>query len=375
MTLLRAYRFEKLIKPNKVLILYGPRRVGKTTLLKDFLAITKLRYRYETGDNIRIQHLFASRDLKQLIEFSEGYQLIAIDEAQQIPDIGIGLKMLVDNIKGIYVIATGSSSFDLAGAVGEPLTGRKRTIILYPFSQKELLSKYNRYELKEMLDDFLIFGTYPEVVMSKSKKEKIEIIEEIVNSYLLKDILSLDRVRSPKVLLDLLKLLSFQVGNLVSLNELATQLKIDVKTVDRYLDLLEKAFVIKKVTGYSKNLRKEITSKAKYYFIDNGIRNGVIRAYNSLDNRNDIGQLWENFVVMERIKKHTYEMRIPVSYYFWKTYDGKEIDLIEERGGRLYGYEMKWSKKKKELPEDWFKSYKNTEIKVINKENFLRYIL
>jgi predicted AAA+ superfamily ATPase len=371
----RIYQLQKLIKPNKVLVLYGARRVGKTTLLKEFLAKARLKYKFESGDNIRIQQLFVSKDLKNIVEFAEGYDLIVLDEAQQVPEIGTGLKILVDNVKGIYVIATGSSSFDLAGAVGEPLTGRKRTFILYPFSQKELLSLHNKYELKENLEDFLIFGTYPEVVMSKSKKEKVEAIEEIVNSYLLKDILAFDRVKSPKVLLDLLKLLSFQVGNLVSLNELAGQLKIDVKTVDRYLDLLEKAFVIKKVTGYSRNLRKEITSKAKYYFIDNGIRNGIIRNYNSLDYRNDMGCLWENFIVMERIKKHTYSMGVPVSYYFWRTHDGKEIDFVEERGGKLYGHEMKWSNRRTKIPEEWLRTYKNAQIKVINRENYLNYVI
>jgi len=375
MVLQRVYKLEKLIKPNRVLLIYGARRVGKTTLLKEFLTKTRHKYKYETGDNLRIQQLFASRDLKQLMEFAEGYQLIAIDEAQQIPNIGVGLKMLVDNIKNIYVVATGSSSFDLAGAVGEPLTGRKKTLILYPFSQKELSLKFNKYELREMLDDFLIFGTYPEVVTARSKKEKIEVIEEIVNSYLLKDILTFDRVKSPRVLLDLLKLLSFQIGNLVSLNELAEQLKIDVKTVDRYLDLLEKTFVIKRITGYSRNLRKEITSKAKYYFIDNGIRNGVIRMYNSLGYRNDAGMLLENFVVMERIKKHAYEMKAPVSFYFWRTYDGKEIDLVEERNGKLYGYEIKWSEKKTHRIMDWLHSYKDAELKIINRENYLNYIL
>lgn len=371
----RAIRLEKLIKPNKVLILYGARRVGKTTLLKDFLAKTKLKYRYEIGDNIRIQQLFASRDLKELMDFSEGYQLIAIDEAQQIPDAGIGLKMLVDNIKGIYVIATGSSSFELAGAIGEPLTGRKRSFVLYPFSQKELAYKFTKYELKENLENYLVFGTYPEVVIVKSKKDKIEVIEEIVNSYLLKDILAFDRIKSPKVLIDLLKLLSFQLGNPVSLNELATQLKVDVKTVNRYLDLLEKTFVIKRLSGYSRNLRKEISSKAKFYFIDNGIRNGVIRAYNSLDNRNDIGQLWENFIVMERIKKQAYEMKTPVSYYFWRTYDGKEVDLIEEKEGKLYGYEIKWSEQKFRVPVELLDTYKNARIELINRENFMNYVL
>lgn len=371
----RIYRLANLISPNKVLVLYGARRVGKTTLLEDFLDHTALQYKFESGDNIRTQHILSSKDFEDIKDFAEGYKLIALDEAQQIRDIGTGLKILVDTMKGIYVIATGSSSFDLAGAIGEPLTGRKRTIILYPFSQRELVTRYNKYELKEMLGDFLVFGSYPEVITSRSKKAKIEVIEEIVNSYLLKDILMFDRVKSSKILFDLLKLLAFQLGNLVSLHELATQLKVDVKTIDRYLDLLEKTFIIKKITPFSKNLRKEITSKAKYYFIDNGIRNGIIRVYHSLENRNDIGALWENFIVMERIKRHAYTVGVPVSYYFWRTYDGKEVDFVEERNGRLYGYEIKWSEKKVKSSQEWLKTYTDAVIQVINRDNYMNYVL
>jgi len=371
----RAYKLEELIKPNKVLIIYGPRRVGKTTLLKDFLAHTKLKYKLDSGDNIRTQQVLSSQDFARILDYASGYELIAIDEAQQIPNIGMGLKIIVDQIQDIMVIATGSSSFDLAGATGEPLTGRKTTIALYPMAQKELLPLYNKHELKEKLEEFLVFGSYPEVITAKTRRDKIAVLEEIVNSYLLKDILTIDRIKGSKALLDLLKLIAFQVGSQVSLNEIATQIKLDVKTVSRYLDIFEKAFVIKRIGGFSRNLRKEIVSKAKYYFLDNGIRNAVIPQFNPLDSRNDIGILWENFVVIERIKKCAYQ-NIYGSLYFWRTYDGQEIDLVEEREGKLFGYEFKWSEKQKmKEPKDWCKTYDNAEFKIINRENYLEFIL
>jgi hypothetical protein len=371
----RIYSLENLIKPQKVLVIYGPRRVGKTTLLNSFLSQTTLRYKLDSGDNIKTQQVLGSQDFSRIIEYASGYDLIALDEAQQIPKIGMGLKIIVDQIPDIMVIATGSSSFDLAGAIGEPLTGRKTTVILYPIAQQELLSIHNRHELRESLEDFLVFGAYPEVVTAKNRNEKIAILEEIVNSYLLKDILALDRIKGSMVLLDLLKLIAFQTGNQISLNELATQIRLDVKTVGRYIDIFEKAFVIKRVGGFSRNLRKEIVSKAKYYFLDNGIRNAVISQFNPLDSRNDIGALWENFIVTERIKKCAYQS-IYGSTYFWRTYDGQELDWVEERDSKLFGYELKWSEKKKEKPpKDWFKTYTNAEFRIINRENYLDFIL
>ncbi|MFA4918743.1 MAG: ATP-binding protein [Thermodesulfovibrionales bacterium] len=371
----RAYNLGDLVQPNKVLVIYGPRRVGKTTLLNNYLSGIKAKYKLDSGDNIRVQQVLSSQDFTKIIEYASGYDLIAIDEAQQIPNIGMGLKIIVDQVPGIKVIATGSSSFDLAGAVGEPLTGRKTTITLYPIAQMELISMHNRHELKEKLEEFLVFGSYPEAITAKSRKDKIAILEEIVSSYLLKDVLALDRVKSSKVLLDLLKLIAFQTGSEVSLNELATQLKLDVKTIGRYLDIFEKAFIIKRIGGFSRNLRKEIVSKAKYYFLDNGIRNAVISQFNPLDSRNDIGILWENFMVTERIKKCAYR-NIYGSFYFWRTYDGQEVDLVEEREGKLYGYEFRWSAKDKmKTPKDWQKTYANAELKLINRENCLDFIL
>jgi predicted AAA+ superfamily ATPase len=372
----RAYEpLEQHLQPNRVLLIYGPRRVGKTTLLQNLLAQTTLKYKLDSGDNILTQQILSSQDFSQILSYVEGYDLVAIDEAQGIPNIGMGLKIIVDQVPGIRVIATGSSSFELAGQVGEPLTGRKRTLVLYPLAQSELRLTYNRFELHERLAEFLIFGCYPEVLQASSRAQRIEVISEIANSYLLKDILAFDRVRSSRTLLDLLKLLAFQIGNEVSLNELATQLGVEVRTVQRYLDLLEKAFVILRLNGFSRNLRQEVTSKAKYYFLDTGIRNALIAQFNSPDQRNDLGQLWENFIVIERLKYRAYAA-IPANMYFWRTYDQQEIDLVEERDGRLFGYECKWSlKKPATTPRSWLEAYPEAEYSIILPQNYQSLVL
>ncbi|MDO8529425.1 MAG: ATP-binding protein [bacterium] len=362
------------LKLEKVLVIYGPRRSGKTTLLKHFLENNKLKLRFDSGDNIRVQKILSSQDFPQIFAYVKGFELIVIDEAQQIPNIGMGLKIIVDHAPGIRVIAIGSSSFDLARQIGEPLTGRKTTITLYPISQLELSEDMNPFDLKEKLEEFLIFGSYPEVVNRNDRQEKIDALEELVGSYLFKDVLALEKIKGADALLNLLKLLAFQIGNEVSLNELATQLGVDVKTVNRYLDLLEKTFVIVRVGALSRNLRKEITKKQKYYFVDNGIRNAVISQFNSLIDRNDIGALWENFVFIERLKKRSYQ-KIYANDYFWRTYDQKEIDLIEERDGKLFGYEFKWSDKKNiQVPREWKENYPNSEFLVITPENYLEFV-
>lgn len=363
------------LKANRALIIYGPRRVGKTTLLQNFLNKTSLKYKLDSGDNIRIQELLGSQDFPRILEYAKGYELIVLDEAQLIPNIGMGIKILVDQVQGLKVIATGSSSFDLANQVGEPLTGRKTTLILYPIAQLELLNEHNKYELKQNLESYLIFGSYPEVLIANSREEKIQVLEELVNSYIFKDILALQQVKGSKTLLDLLKLLAFQVGNEVSLNELATNLSIDVKTVSRYLDLLEKAFIIIRLTAFSRNLRSEVVSTSKYFFYDNGIRNAVISQFNALDSRNDTGGLWENFLVAERMKKRSYK-RIHGYSYFWRTYGQKEIDFIEEREGKIFPYEFKWSAKDKILPpKEWKLAYpKAADFSVVTPDNYLDFI-
>lgn len=366
---------DQYLQAGKVLLIYGPRRVGKTTLLQKHLEDTPLKYKLDSGDNIRIQHILGSQDFKEILAYAEGYELLAIDEAQNIPNIGMGLKILVDQRPDLKIIATGSSSFELAGQVGEPLTGRKRTLSLYPLAQSEFLSTHNRFELRENVEEFLIYGSYPEVAMAKTRQAKIEASMEIAHSYLVKDILVFDRVRNSKALLDLLKLLAFQVGSQVSLSELGTQLGMNYKTISRYLDLLEKTFVIVRLGGFSRNLRNEITNKAKYYFMDNGIRNALIAQFNGLSQRNDIGQLWENFIFMERLKYRKYRA-IYANIYFWRTYDQQEIDIVEERDGQLNGYEVKWSTKKKvKPPKDWRSAYPESNFSSITPDNYQDFVL
>ena len=359
------------LKPNKVLVLYGPRQVGKTTLLKDYLDSAPYKYRLDSGEDVRVQEILEFQDFARIKEYAAGYELLAIDEAQKIRNVGQALKILVDQVPGIRVIATGSSSFDLAGQVGEPLTGRKTTLTLFPVAQLELAKLFTPFELRERLEEFLIFGGYPEVAAASDKKEKARLLTEIASSYLLKDILALDRVKSSKIVLDLLRLLAFQVGSEASLSELAQKVGLDYKTVARYLDLLEKTFVIFTLRGYSRNLRNEMTKKAKYYFFDTGIRNALIANFNPMELRDDIGSLWENFLLLERIKRQTYRA-VPVNFYFWLTWEGQEIDLVEEREGRLFAYEFKWTGKGRE-PRKFREAYSESEFEVINRDNYLEF--
>lgn len=363
------------LEPGRALVLFGPRQVGKTTLIKNYLAQTKFKYKLDSGDNSRTRNLFLTEDFQLLREYVESYELIAIDEAQRIPNIGMTLKILLDENPKLRILVTGSASFELAGQVGEPLTGRKRSLTLFPISHLELANHFNRFELKEKLEDFLIFGLYPEVAANSDRNEKKRILDEIVSSYLFKDILELDRIKSSKTLAELLQLLAFQIGSEVSHSELATQLKIDAKTVSRYIDLLEKSFVLKPLRGFSRNLRKEVTKKNKYYFFDLGVRNSLIRNYNPINLRNDVGALFENFVFMERLKYREYK-EVYANNYFWRTWDKKEIDFIEERDGKLFGYECKWSPlKKTKPPGEWLETYPKSEFSVVTKENYLDLIL
>lgn len=364
---------ENYLEKGRVLLIYGSRQVGKTTLLTEFLRKTNLKYKLASGDDIRTQEILSSSDFSKILEYVSGYELLAIDEAQRIPNIGQSLKIIVDQKPDIFVIATGSSSFELVGQIGEPLTGRKKTLTLFPFSQVELSNTQNDFELKEKLPEWLIFGGYPDVFTKENKEDKIVVLNELVNSYLLKDILELEKVKGSKILLDLLRLLAFQVGGEVSLSELGRQLAIDSKTVARYLDLLEKSFVLFNLRGYSKNLRKEVTKKSKYYFYDNGIRNAIIANFNDLNLRDDVGKLFENFLVSERLKNQSYN-RIFANNYFWRTWDKQEIDWIEEREGKLFGFEFKWTESKSKSLKSFSDSYNNAETKIINQENYLEFI-
>ena len=364
---------KKFLQPNKVVVIYGPRRVGKTTLLNIFLKENKEPYLLLNGDDLEVRRRVNVQSAEKLKNLAGSKKLLIIDEAQKIKNIGLNLKIMVDSIKGIKIIATGSSSFDLASQVGEPLVGRKFTLVMFPVAQTELSRSETYIETLDNLDNRLIYGSYPEIITAEEESLKKEKLREIINSYLYRDILELDGIKKSDKIYQLLQLIAFQVGKEVSSSELGRSLGISRITVDRYLDLLEKSFVVKKIMGFSRNLRKEVVKNHRYYFYDNGIRNGLIGNFNPLSARDDAGSLWENYIVMERLKKQEYS-RIYANNYFWRTYDKKEIDLVEEREGKLFGYEIKWGSKKAKPPKDWLRTYKNASYEVINKENYLKFI-
>ncbi|MBI5676286.1 MAG: ATP-binding protein [Nitrospirae bacterium] len=364
---------KRLLSPDKVVVIYGPRRVGKTTLLNKFLEFTKEKYLLVTGDDLTVQSYLGSQSIQKLKDFVGTSRLLVIDEAQRIENIGLNLKLIVDHIKGIKVIATGSSSFDLAKNIGEPLTGRKFILKLYPLAQMEISGVEERHETEANLETRLIYGSYPEIVTTGDNKKRELYLRETVSSYLYKDILELDGIRQSGKIVRLLQLLAFQIGKEVSYNELGTQLGMSKNTVERYLDLLEKAFVIFKLTGFSRNRRKEISKSPRYYFYDNGIRNAVISNLNPVEIRDDIGVLWENYIIMERLKRQEY-LQIAANNYFWRTYDRKEIDLVEEREGNLYGYEIKWKKDGMKPPKGWLDTYNNATYEIITRNNYLDFI-
>ena len=365
---------EKLVAPHKVVLVYGPRRIGKTTLLEHFIQKLDEPHHLVNGEDFFIQQALSSRSIDKLKDFVGQKKWLIIDEAQKIPAIGLNLKLIVDHMADVRVIATGSSSFDLAAQMGEPLTGRKWTLRLFPLSQMELGQKENTAETAARLESRLIYGSYPEVVLCADDHLRQRYLKEIISSYLYKDILELEGIRHSDKLVRLLQLLAFQIGKEVSFTELGAQLGLSKNTVDRYLDLLEKAFVVYKLRGFSRNLRKEISKNPRYYFYDTGIRNALIQNFNPLHLRNDTGSIWENYLVMERLKKQEYA-GISCANYFWRTYDQKEIDWIEEREGRIFAYEFKWNvSSKARPPNDFMKAYADAHFERVDVDNYLTFI-
>ena len=367
--------FNKKVLPNKVLVLLGARRVGKTAFIKNYLStIPKEDFLQLNGEDINDANLLKERSVTNYTQLLTNIKLLVIDEAQNIPDIGLILKLIVDSIEGIKIIATGSSVFDLSNKLGEPLVGRKNTIYLYPFAQMEF-SKIENYKITtNKLEERLLFGSYPELEQYTNWNDKTTYLKEIVNSYLLKDILIFDGIKQSNKILDLLKLIAFQVGKEVSVQELGNQLNISKNTVESYLDLLSKVFVIYKVRGFSRNLRKEITKSNRWYFYDNGIRNAIISNFTRLENRTDVGELWENYLASERIKHQSYNQKNTTNY-FWRTYDQQEIDWLEEENGSLNAFEFKWNENRKsKIPTAFAKAYPDAVFTVINKQNYLDFI-
>jgi len=361
---------ERALLPGKAVIIYGARRTGKTTLVKRFLQDIGEPYLLVSGEDITVQGYLASQSIEKLSAFVGANRLLVVDEAQKVPGIGANLKLIVDHIPDIRIIATGSSSFDLARAVGEPLTGRKTTLRLYPLSQLEIGQIEQRHQTDANLESRLIYGSYPEVVLTNDNRAREQYLKEIVASYLYKDVLELDGIRHSSKISRLLQLMAFQVGKEVSYTELGTSLGMSKNTIERYLDLLEKAFVIQKLAGFSRNLRSEITKNSRYYFLDNGVRNALINNFNTLELRNDAGELWENYLVIERLKRQEY-LQEQANNYFWRTYRQKEIDLVEEREGKLFGYEMKWGASQAKPPREWLEAYPNASWQLVNRQNYL----
>lgn len=363
----------KKLQPNKVIIVFGARRVGKTVLVKEILQRLNEPVLILNGEDINVHDKLARWSIENYKQLIGSYSVLYIDEAQKIPDIGKKLKLMVDEIEGLKIIVSGSSALDISKEAGEPLTGRKYSFNLYALSENEYNQVENSLTKSENLKERLIFGNYPELLQLANRSDKIDYLNEMVSSYLLKDILIYENIKNSQTIFNLLRLIAFQIGAEVSMQELGKQLGISKNTVEKYLDLLAKVFILYKVVGFSRNSRKEITKNARWYFLDNGIRNAIIANFNSIESRNDIGQLWENYIISERLKYQAYK-KLPSNNYFWRTYEQQEIDWVEERGGELYGYEFKWKENKARVPPQWKKNYPNASFEVINNSNFLEWL-
>lgn len=365
---------DKIAASDKAIIIYGARQVGKTTLVNEIIRKIKLKTLSVNADQSKYYDILSSQDLTKLRNFTAGYKLLFIDEAQRIPEIGLNLKIIIDNLKQLKVIVTGSSSLDLASKISEPLTGRAWTYKLFPISFLELSGIKNKFELESELEERLIYGSFPEQFSISGYGNKREYLQNLSDSYLYKDLLELGGLRNSAKIRDLLKLLAFQIGREVSLTEIGSSLAMGKDTVARYIDFLEKSFILFRLKGFSRNLRKEVSKMDKIYFYDLGVRNIVIDNMKALSQRNDVGQMWENFLICERMKYLSYKLK-NASTYYWRIYTGAELDYVEERGGNLYGYKIKHGKKTAKPPPGWKKAYPEANYSYVNRDNFLPFII
>jgi uncharacterized protein len=357
---------------QKVSMLVGARRIGKTALLTAIAKQTDLKVLQLNGEDADTIALLEKESIANYKRLLQGYNLLIIDEAPFVPNIGQKAKLMIDAIEPLHIILTGSSAFDLVQQ-GEPLTGRTITYNMYPLAQMELKAYENLLTTHQMLEERLIFGGYPETITSANLKEKKAYLTELVNTYLLKDLLSFEDIRQPQKITDLLKLMAMQIGGEVSFEELGRKLGISKNTVERYLDLLSKVFIIYRRYGFSRNLRKEVAKSQKWYFYDNGVRNAIINQFQPLSLRQDTGALWENYLMAERMKFHSYNKEA-VNSYFWKTYDRQEIDLIEENEGVLSAFQCKWNHTKSKFPVAFANAYPEATFEVINQDSYLDWI-
>ena len=354
---------------GKAIIIVGPRQVGKTTLIESILK--NEAHLFLDGDDPTVRSLLKNPNTEQLKSIIGKNKTLFIDEVQRIENIGITLKIITDKFKDVQLLVSGSSAFELKNEINEPLTGRKWEYQLFPIAWKEFEDSVGFVKAAQQLDLRLIYGMYPDVI--NNTENAFEVLKELANSYLYKDILAFGNIRKPEILEKLLQALALQIGSEVSYNGLSQLLGIDKNTVSNYIDILEEAFVIFKLKSYSRNLRNEIKTNQKIYFYDNGIRNMVIGNLNTLDLRQDKGALWENFLISERIKKNSYENKLTKSY-FWRTTQQQEIDYVEENAGQVTGYETKWSEKEKvKIPKVFTEIY-NADITILTKENFRMFL-
>lgn len=362
------------MRPNKAVLLLGPRRVGKTVMLKKIANDQSGSTLFLNGEDQDKIDILERRSIQNYRTLLDEYSLLVVDEAQKIPDIGIKLKLIIDEIDHIKVIASGFSAFDINNQTGEPLTGRKTTFRLFPFSENELSQLENPVEQRGNLRERLVYGNYPELTYLAGRNAKEKYLRELLESYLLKDILAFDEIRMSDKIFSLLRLIAYQIGQDISYTEIGRQLGMSKNTVESYLDILEKVFILYRVGSFSSKLRKEVAKAKRWYFYDNGVRNAIISNYSPIELRNDIGQLWENYVVAERVKFLRYQ-DIYSETYFWRTYDQQEIDWIESKNGQLDAYEIKWSTKKKfRVPVAWRKAYPDSTFQVISPDNFLGWV-
>jgi predicted AAA+ superfamily ATPase len=345
-----------LVNTRKIVLIFGARQTGKTTLCNEILNQLDEDSLRINADQLKYSDVLSSRDLNKLKLLFDGYKFALIDEAQRIPNIRINLKIIYDNMPELKLLVTGSSSFELANSIKEPLTGRTITHKLFPISLSELKDNNSIFEISNNIEEYLTFGLYPEVFQHNNAHSKEKYLRELVSSYLYKDILELSSIKNSNKIANLLKLLAFQIGSEVSINELGQKLALKQETVNSYIDLLEKSFIVFRLKGFSRNLRKEITKRNKIYFWDLGVRNMLIDNFSSLTFRNDVGGIWENFIVAERLKYLAYN-EIYTSSYFWRTYTGAELDYIEERNGVLTAFEIKYKKAKQKPPKTWIENY------------------
>ncbi len=365
---------DQLLGKNKVLLILGTRRVGKTFLINAIQQKYKNPVVVLNGEDFEVQELLKKRTSANYKKIIGSAGLLILDEAQVIPEIGKILKFMIDSIPHLTILATGSSSFDLLNKAGEPLTGRQIQFNLYPLAQLELKESESYLETVQNLEERLVYGSYPELLQLNAYTEKSNYLQQLIQSYLLKDILAFEGIRQSDKIIRLLRLIAYQVGSEVSYNELAGQLGISKNTVENYLDLLSKVFIIYRLSAYSTNQRKEVSKSSKWYFFDNGIRNAIINDFRLPDLRNDIGILWENYIISERIKRNSY-LKENAQFHFWRNYNQQEVDLIEIKEGKIYAYEFKYSPDKKvKVPAGFAKAYPNATFEKISRDNYLDWI-